>query len=343
MPAGQGSVGERGLAMSGARRPAFTIIELLIVIVIVAMLLTLMAPAVQHVRESARDMDCSNRLRQIGIAIHAHEQAHKILPTNGWGYEWIGNPNRGFRRTQPGGWVYNILPYMEQSSVRDLGRGMVAGSSTQKKAALQMVQTVIPGFNCPDRHRNQLLPITDSYEPKYSDPILEAQRTDYAINGGQANCSPGAEFAKGPQSFADAKTSEWVAEFMRMDNTCTGVAHFGSEVRIAQITDGLSKTYLVGEKYLDPQHYLDGRGAGDKRTMLEGANEDITRWGSKPKPDTPGKQNGGAWGGPHPEAFNMLYCDGSVRNISFSIKGSVHEQAANRSDGAAEEIDEAAQ
>jgi len=227
--------------------------------------------------------------------------------------------------------------------VHDLGRGMVAGSSPQKKAALQMVQTVIPGFNCPDRHRNQLLPITDSYEPKYSDPILEAQRTDYAINGGQANCSPGAEFAKGPQSFADAKTSEWVAEFMRMDNTCTGVAHFGSEVRIAQITDGLSKTYLVGEKYLDPQHYLDGRGAGDKRTMLEGANEDITRWGSKPKPDTPGKQNGGAWGGPHPEAFNMLYCDGSVRNISFSIKGSVHEQAANRSDGAAEDIDEAAQ
>ena len=77
--------------------------------------------------------------------------------------------------------------------------------------------------------------------------------------------------------------------------------------------------------------------------MLEGANEDITRWGSKPKPDTPGKQNGGAWGGPHPEAFNMLYCDGSVRNISFSIKGSVHEQAANRSDGAAEDIDAAAQ
>jgi hypothetical protein len=117
----------------------------MVVLVIVAMLLTLMAPAVQHVRESARDMDCSNRLRQIGIAIHAHEQAHKILPTNGWGYEWIGNPNRGFRRTQPGGWVYNILPYMEQASVHDLGRGMVAGSSPQKKAALHMVQTVIPG------------------------------------------------------------------------------------------------------------------------------------------------------------------------------------------------------
>lgn len=329
--------------MSGARRPAFTIIELLIVIVIVAMLLTLMAPAVQLVREAARDMDCSNRLRQIGIAIHAHEVTHKILPTNGWGYEWIGNPNRGFRRTQPGGWVYNVLPYMEQASAHDLGRGMVAGSSPQKKAALQMVQTVIPGFNCPDRRRSQLLPVVDSYEPKYSDPIPQAQRTDYAINGGQANCGPGPNFVKGPDSFADANSTEWVTEFTRMNKTCTGVAHFGSEVRIAQITDGLSKTYLVGEKYLDPQHYLDGRGAGDKRTMLEGANEDITRWGAEPKPDAPGKQNGGVWGGPHPEAFNMLYCDGSVRNISFDIEPAIHEHAANRSDGDAGNFDAAAQ
>jgi prepilin-type N-terminal cleavage/methylation domain-containing protein/prepilin-type processing-associated H-X9-DG protein len=319
--------------MQNVQRAGFTVVELLIVIVIISMLLTLMSPALQMGRESARRLDCSNSLRQVGVAFQNHEQVHKILPTNGWGYNWIGNPNRGYGRTQPGGWVYNVLPFMEETKVHDLGKGLVAGTPEQKGAAARMIGMYIRGFNCPDRSRTKLLPMNDVYEPLYSNRLTEGQRTDFAVNGGELPCGPGPKLAMGPRSFSDAATVAWGAEISKMANDCTGVAHFGSEVRIKHITDGLSKTYCVGEKYLSPDHYSDGKGAGDKRTMLEGSNEDITRCGWKePKMDTLGKQNSVSWGSAHPGVFNMVFCDGSVHKVRYDIDLKVHQSLSNRKD-----------
>ncbi len=107
---------------------------------------------------------------------------------------------------------------------------------------------------------------------------------------------------KGPELHTDVKSSEWMTDFMRNYRTHSSDAGFASQVGMTQINDGLSKSYLVGEKYLGLQHYSGGRGAGDKRTIPERASEDITRWASKPMPDMPAKQNGNG----RPEAFNML-------------------------------------
>ena len=84
-------------------RQAFTLVELLVVISIIAMLVALLLPAVQGAREAARVTQCSNQLRQVAVASLTHESAHGFMPSNGWGWSLVGDPNYGFGREQPGG------------------------------------------------------------------------------------------------------------------------------------------------------------------------------------------------------------------------------------------------
>src|SRR5271163_521906 len=132
------------------RRGGFTLIELLVVIAIIAILIALLVPAVQKVREAAARTQCTNNLKQMGIAMHNLHDANKCFPSGGWGWFWVGVPsNVSTGPDQPGGWLFNILPYVEQGNLRNEAAGLTGSSFTTTMQT--MMATPVKLFNCPSR------------------------------------------------------------------------------------------------------------------------------------------------------------------------------------------------
>lgn len=303
-----------------------TLIEVLVVISIIGMLMSLLLPAVQAARESGRRVQCENHLKQQGLALLNHESALGRFPSNGWGYLWVGDPDRGTGARQPGGWVYNILPYLERGDLRGLGAGE---SSSKKRAALtQLMQYPMSMLNCPSRRALELFP--QKWWPFNTNKIGTSAKTDYAVNGGDNYLDVG----EGPHTLAqgDDPRYHWPKP---TKGEFTGICYLRSEVTPAHIKDGLSHTYLVGEKNLPAGLYEFGGDRGDDQSMYSGDDFDIARWtplGWTPLNDQHGEMGFGRFGGPHPAGCVFAFCDGSVRVISFSIDAEIHRRLGNRQD-----------
>lgn len=307
-------------------KKAFTLVELLVVVSIIAVLVSLLLPAVQSVRESARRSNCANNLKQISLGCLQYEQTYGFFPCGGWAYGWTGDPDMGFGVNQPGGWIYNILPFIEQNEIRNIGAGQ---TFEQKKITLQQAATTpIAIFSCSTRRPLVLYRFAPEKQRFNMLTPPQVARGDYAINAGSQNVC---EIFYGPSTIAKGLSKSY--RWPNVSNH-TGISYQRSTVKISQITDGTTKTYLVGERYINPQNYSTGRCYADNAYLLTGYNNDHHRTtNSLPKQDTKGKNFTNRFGSAHKDSFSMSMCDGSVRNIKYDIDLETHRSLGNRKDG----------
>ena len=251
--------------MGKSRPSGFTLVELLVVIAIIGILIGLLLPAVQAAHESGRRTECINHLKQIALGWQNHHDSHRFLPSGGWGWGWTGDPDRGFGKRQPGGWAYNILPYLEHGTLHDLGKGQ---PDTQKRiAATTVITTPLDFFYCPTRRSVDLY--LTPYQPFNANFAEKVARTDYAANCGDQGAN---ELTPGPGSLADGDGGF----FNSFDTSgCTGVSFLRSTIPLVKITDGTSHTYMVGEKHLNAAEYATGADPSDNEHVFAGYDNDV--------------------------------------------------------------------
>ncbi len=276
-----------------SNRLAFTLIELLVVLAVTAVLIGLLLPAVQKVREGANRLSCQNNLKQIALALHNHHDTYQLFPSNG-GWDrtqliratdgrlvyvsltsYLHEPVQTFRygvgqpgrspREQPGSWAYAILPFVEQENLY------------RKRDWTQPVKL----YACPSRRpalAQQVL-ASDS-RGSFEGGGWAWGKTDYAANGILVPARP----------------------------RCR---------QLAEVTDGTSHTLLAGEKAMDPDDYSTGTWYWDEPFFV-GSSGGTERRGSRVLQDTRGEWFSirWNWGAAHPGGAQFAFVDGSVRMIA---------------------------
>jgi prepilin-type N-terminal cleavage/methylation domain-containing protein/prepilin-type processing-associated H-X9-DG protein len=341
----------------------FTLVELLVVIAIIGILVALLLPAIQAAREAARRQQCVNNLKQLALAALNHHETAGHFPTGGWGWWWVGDPDRGFGKDQPGGWAFNVMPFSEEATAYKLASDGDANTITdrQKASIRAIIQKPLALLGCPSR-RGGPGPFpkpTDGLFYAYNagsaegagrgeTPIAMAGRSDYAINCGDPQNN---EVDGGPSTLAAAATWGWTVRGGTGTNAVgqvilTGVSFQRSEVGIKHVPDGTVRTYLIGEKFMRPDRYETGNDNGDNETWCTGYNNDNFRATRvPPQQDTvndsfPGPAGDATvyrgqhvFGSVHSAGINMSYCDGHVDTVAYDIDPYLNRSLGNRRDG----------
>ena len=288
------------------RRTAFTLVELLVVIAIIGILVALLLPAVQAARESARRTQCTNNLKQMALASHMHIDVAGSFPHGGWGFQCVGLPDKGLGIKQPGGWMYSLLQFIE-------------GRNVFEQSPKQVTESALPWMNCPSRRPARAYvagPV--AWQPFWTGTLSKCARNDYAMNGGTAPFDHGGS--------SDPNTPPPVYE-------SDGLVGRVKVVFPRDVTDGLTNTYLMGEKYVNPDHYEDAQDLGDNENAFIGSDRDTIRHHYKPSRDRKGYDNSYAFGAAHDVVFIMALCDASVRPSAYNVDLTTHQQMVVKNDG----------
>jgi prepilin-type N-terminal cleavage/methylation domain-containing protein len=297
------------------RRSGFSLVELLAVIAIIGLLIGLLLPAVQAARESSRRSTCANNLRQLALGCMQYESSQGHFPSGGWGFQWTGDPDAGLGQTQPGGWSFQVLSFIEQTPLFTMGSdGVVASNSTQRESARDRGGIAVATFACPTRRSATRLPCTSGVYQNMA-RIDTSGGIDYAANGGTN--SPA-------QTFGGSGSGSKGYPQMVEDCRATGIVFPCSRITPAHIRDGLSTTVLLGEYYRNPDDY------GTAIASIYGGHSLVVALNGLAQ-DRAGVTTGN-FGSGHATNCSFAFCDGAVRPIRYDIAPTVRFRLLHRDD-----------
>ena len=294
-------------------RSAFTLIELLVVIAIIAMLIALLVPAVQKVRDAAARTQCGNNLKQIGLACHGYHDANKFMPPSRIWDHWAT-------------WAALILPHIDQ--------GAIASQWNYQQPyyfqTLPAIQSTVPEFYCPARRNASMQILSKSGDvPDNSNP--DSNHHAGAV-GDYAGCAGDFNYA----SWFDGVNANGVI-YTGLIHKQVGIniTSWQGRLTLVGITDGTSNTMMVGEKQVPPANF--GVGVGDG-SIFNGDHEwNFARVASATYPLCKGPTDTANWqtrfGGPHSGVCLFVFADGTVHPVSVNASGAILSILIVRNDG----------
>ena len=173
--------------MGFQRRSGFSVVELLIAIAIVTALTAILLPAVQSAREASRLTGCRSNIAQLAKGMVEHETFHGYFPSAGWSPQWLGVAERSGDASQPGGWAFGILPYIEEVGTRNLVANVPAGG--MNAAYDKLANASLPQFSCPSRRGSRSLPVAVTSFQGGAVSLARATRSDFAVNAGSGGAA----------------------------------------------------------------------------------------------------------------------------------------------------------
>lgn len=336
--------------MHSQRRGGFTLVELLVVIAIIGILVALLLPAIQAAREAARRTECTNHLKQIGLAMHNHHDVYRMLPSGGrhWSdypsfssdpnnnsgpFTYAGTPD--IAPVQGAGWMYQILPFIEQVAVHE-GSG-----KTGVDRARDPMQHAIPDYYCPSRRPAEPGPGGNHPQVRYKNMNV-GQTSGPLGKNDYAGCCLNTnwwELASRWHVFPDniaVSAAGFVDMSYETDGAIYRTDYYGNRTQVGAfrtLQDGTANTLIVSEKRYRLVD-IGGNPGYDNEGYICGWDWDTMRRGDwPPLPDDKSAGPDSRFGSSHPGGINALFGDGSVRLVSFDVEIEVFARMCHRADG----------